>query len=100
MNIIFVDSCIIIDYINGKLIIDDHRFIENLNLVDEQKNIIGLLLFIFHANNKYPAEFIYQNMIMEANVTHKVQSVGVLEATNEPIMEQKLKDKMSVQYDT
>ena len=39
-----------------------------------------------HANNEYPAEFIYKNMMMEA--------------TNEPIMEQKLKDKMNVQYDT
>jgi GDP-L-fucose synthase len=30
-----------------------------------------------HANNTYPAEFIYQNMMMEANVVHQAWSAGV-----------------------
>lgn len=30
-----------------------------------------------HANNTYPAEFIYQNMMIEANVVHEAFSVGV-----------------------
>jgi GDP-L-fucose synthase len=30
-----------------------------------------------HANNTYPAEFIYQNMMMEANVIHQAWSAGV-----------------------
>jgi GDP-L-fucose synthase len=30
-----------------------------------------------HANNTYPAEFIYQNLMMEANVIHQAFSVGV-----------------------
>jgi GDP-L-fucose synthase len=30
-----------------------------------------------HANNEYPAEFIYQNMMMEANVIHEAYSAGI-----------------------
>lgn len=30
-----------------------------------------------HANNTYPAEFIYQNLMMEANVIHEAWRVGV-----------------------
>jgi len=30
-----------------------------------------------HANNEYPAEFIYQNMMMQANVIHEAWSAGV-----------------------
>jgi GDP-L-fucose synthase len=30
-----------------------------------------------HANNTYPAEFIYQNLIMEANVVHQAFQAGV-----------------------
>ncbi len=30
-----------------------------------------------HANNEYPAEFIYQNLMMEANVIHEAYSSGV-----------------------
>jgi GDP-L-fucose synthase len=30
-----------------------------------------------HANNTYPAEFIYQNLMMEANVIHQAFKVGV-----------------------
>jgi len=30
-----------------------------------------------HANNTYPADFIYQNLIMEANVIHQAFQVGV-----------------------
>jgi GDP-L-fucose synthase len=30
-----------------------------------------------HANNTYPAEFIYQNLMMEANVVHEAWCVGV-----------------------
>ncbi len=30
-----------------------------------------------HANNTYPAEFIYQNMMMECNVIHSAHEVGV-----------------------
>lgn len=30
-----------------------------------------------HANNTFPAEFIYQNLMMEANVIHQAWSVGV-----------------------
>ncbi len=30
-----------------------------------------------HANNTYPAEFIYQNLMMEANVIHQAFEVGV-----------------------
>lgn len=30
-----------------------------------------------HANNTYPAEFIYQNLMMEANVIHQAWSAGV-----------------------
>lgn len=30
-----------------------------------------------HANNTYPAEFIYQNMMIEANVIHEAYSAGV-----------------------
>ncbi len=30
-----------------------------------------------HANNEYPAEFIYQNMMVEANVVHEAHSAGV-----------------------
>lgn len=30
-----------------------------------------------HANNTYPAEFIYQNLMMEANVIHEAYQVGV-----------------------
>ncbi|OAI00287.1 GDP-fucose synthetase [Methylomonas methanica] len=29
-----------------------------------------------HANNEYPAEFIYQNLMMEANVVHQAWQVG------------------------
>jgi len=29
-----------------------------------------------HANNEYPAEFIYQNLMMEANVVHQAWAVG------------------------
>src|SRR5450830_664960 len=29
-----------------------------------------------HANNTYPAEFIYQNLMMEANIIHEAFSVG------------------------
>ncbi len=30
-----------------------------------------------HANNTYPAEFIYQNMMIEANIVHEAWRVGV-----------------------
>jgi GDP-L-fucose synthase len=30
-----------------------------------------------HANNTYPAEFIYQNLMMEANIVHQAWSAGV-----------------------
>jgi len=30
-----------------------------------------------HANNTYPAEFIYQNMMMEANIIHEAWSSGI-----------------------
>jgi GDP-L-fucose synthase len=30
-----------------------------------------------HANNTYPAEFIYENMMMEANIIHQAWSTGV-----------------------
>ena len=30
-----------------------------------------------HANNTYPAEFIYQNLMMEANIIHQAWSTGV-----------------------
>ena len=30
-----------------------------------------------HANNTYPAEFIYQNLMMEANVIHQAFKSGV-----------------------
>jgi len=30
-----------------------------------------------HANNSYPAEFIYQNLMMEANIIHEAWRVGV-----------------------
>ncbi len=30
-----------------------------------------------HANNEYPAEFIYQNMMIEANVIHEAYAAGV-----------------------
>src|SRR4249920_1858671 len=30
-----------------------------------------------HANNTYPAEFIYENMMMEANVVHQAWKAGV-----------------------
>lgn len=30
-----------------------------------------------HANNTYPAEFIYQNLMMESNVVHQAWAVGV-----------------------
>ncbi|MCU7836114.1 MAG: GDP-L-fucose synthase [gamma proteobacterium symbiont of Taylorina sp.] len=30
-----------------------------------------------HANNEYPAEFIYQNMMMEANIVHEAWLAGV-----------------------
>lgn len=30
-----------------------------------------------HANNEYPAEFIYQNMMIEANVIHEAWSAGI-----------------------
>lgn len=30
-----------------------------------------------HANNEYPAEFIYQNLMMEANIIHEAYSVGI-----------------------
>jgi GDP-L-fucose synthase len=30
-----------------------------------------------HANNTYPAEFIYQNLMMEANVIHAAWQAGV-----------------------
>ena len=30
-----------------------------------------------HANNTYPAEFIYQNLMMEANVIHEAYRAGV-----------------------
>ena len=32
-----------------------------------------------HANNEYPAEFIYQNLMMEANVIHQAWTVGCQE---------------------
>ena len=30
-----------------------------------------------HANNTYPAEFIYENLMMEANVIHQAHRAGV-----------------------
>lgn len=30
-----------------------------------------------HANNTYPAEFIYQNLMIEANIIHAAHSTGV-----------------------
>jgi GDP-L-fucose synthase len=30
-----------------------------------------------HANNEYPAEFIYQNLMIEANVIHEAYSAGI-----------------------
>ena len=30
-----------------------------------------------HANNSFPAEFIYENLMVEANVIHEAWSVGV-----------------------
>jgi len=30
-----------------------------------------------HANNTYPAEFIYENLMMEANVVHEAYRAGV-----------------------
>jgi GDP-L-fucose synthase len=30
-----------------------------------------------HANNTYPAEFIYQNLMVQANVIHQAWRVGV-----------------------
>lgn len=30
-----------------------------------------------HANNSYPAEFIYENLMMEANIIHQAHAVGV-----------------------
>ncbi len=30
-----------------------------------------------HANNEYPAEFIYQNLMMEANIIHEAYSAGI-----------------------
>ena len=30
-----------------------------------------------HANNEFPADFIYQNMMMEANVIHEAYNAGV-----------------------
>lgn len=30
-----------------------------------------------HANNKFPAEFIYQNLMMEANIIHEAFSTGI-----------------------
>jgi GDP-L-fucose synthase len=30
-----------------------------------------------HANNTYPAEFIYQNLMMECNIVHAAHSAGV-----------------------
>ena len=30
-----------------------------------------------HANNSYPAEFIYENLVMEANVIHQAYAAGV-----------------------
>ena len=30
-----------------------------------------------HANNSYPAEFIYQNLMVEANVIHEAWQAGV-----------------------
>jgi GDP-L-fucose synthase len=30
-----------------------------------------------HANNTYPAEFIYQNLMIEANIIHEAWRVGV-----------------------
>jgi GDP-L-fucose synthase len=32
-----------------------------------------------HANNEYPAEFIYQNLMMEANIIHQAWAVGCQE---------------------
>lgn len=32
-----------------------------------------------HANNKYPAEFIYQNLMMEANIIHQAWAAGCQE---------------------
>jgi GDP-L-fucose synthase len=32
-----------------------------------------------HANNEYPAEFIYQNLMMEANIIHQAWAVGCKE---------------------
>ena len=37
-----------------------------------------------HANNTCPAEFIYDNLMVEANVIHQAWCAGVLEPTNEP----------------
>jgi len=42
MNTIFIDSCIIIDYINGKLIIEDHEIINYcFNTIVDMEVIIG-----------------------------------------------------------
>ncbi|HDK38231.1 MAG TPA: GDP-L-fucose synthase [Thiolapillus brandeum] len=48
-----------------------------------QRNEIGHVVLAaakvggIHANNAYPAEFIYQNLMMEANVIHQAYSAGV-----------------------
>ena len=46
-------------------------------------NVIGIVILAaakvggIHANNEYPAEFIYQNLMIEANVIHGAWKVGI-----------------------
>ncbi len=43
----------------------------------EQVYLAAAMVGGIHANNTYPAEFIYQNLMMEANVVHQAFNAGV-----------------------
>ncbi|WP_062270079.1 GDP-L-fucose synthase [Endozoicomonas arenosclerae] len=53
------------------------KFFQNENI--DQVYLAAAKVGGIHANNTYPAEFIYQNLIMECNVIHQAFAAGVKE---------------------
>lgn len=77
-----------LQYLGYKNILTAQR--KNLDLVDQaavssffklegvgQVYLAAAKVGGIHANNTYPAEFIYQNLMIEANIIHSAHTVGV-----------------------
>ncbi|BBT02407.1 hypothetical protein WP7S18E04_29690 [Klebsiella sp. WP7-S18-ESBL-04] len=55
--------------------IDVQTFFENDNI--DQVYLAAAKVGGIHANNTYPAEFIYQNLMIESNIIHSAHMAGI-----------------------